>query len=90
MVTRPASPVRLSPVRAGVTAGKAGVAMDNMSTAEAVPQAGHLSNDQVDEGIDQLVEHLQVLVFFEAAKTLPGHVRKKEERIRSQNKIQNM
>lgn len=42
-----------------------------MGAAEAVPQTGYLGDDQVNEAINQLVEHLQVLVLFEAAQTLP-------------------
>lgn len=41
-----------------------------LRAAEAVSQAADLSNDQVDEGVDQLIEDLQVLVFLEAAETL--------------------
>lgn len=46
-----------------------GVVLD---PTEAVSQAADLSDDQVDEGVDQLVEDLQVLVLFEAAETLSG------------------
>lgn len=42
-----------------------------LDTAEAVSQAADLNDDQVDEGVDQLVEDLQVLVLLEAAETLP-------------------
>lgn len=41
-----------------------------LDAAEAVPQAADLGDDQVDEGVDQLVEDLQVLVLLEAAETL--------------------
>ena len=43
-----------------------------LDAAEAVSQAADLGDDQVDEGVDQLVEDLQVLVLLEAAETLPG------------------
>lgn len=43
-----------------------------LDAAEAVSQAADLSDDQVDEGVDQLVEDLQVFVLFEAAETLSG------------------
>ena len=43
-----------------------------LDAAEAVSQAADLSDDQVDEGVDQLVEDLQVFVLFEAAQTLSG------------------
>lgn len=46
-----------------------GVVLD---AAEAVSQAADLGDDQVNEGVDQLVEDLQVLVLLEAAETLPG------------------
>ena len=41
-----------------------------LGAAEAVSQAADLSDDQVDEGVDQLIEDLQVLVLLEAAETL--------------------
>lgn len=44
-----------------------GVVLD---AAEAVSQAADLSDDQVDEGVDQLIKDLQVLVLLEAAETL--------------------
>lgn len=46
-----------------------GVVLD---AAEAVSQAADLGDDQVNEGVDQLVENLQVLVLLEAAETLPA------------------
>lgn len=45
-----------------------GVVLD---AAETVSQAADLSDDQVDEGVDQLIKDLQVLVLLEAAETLP-------------------
>jgi len=44
--------------------------------AEALPEAADLGDHQGDEGIHQLVEHLQLLVLLEAAQTLPGGGRK--------------
>lgn len=44
-----------------------GVVLD---AAEAVSQAANLSDDQVDEGVNQLIEDLKVLVLLEAAETL--------------------
>lgn len=41
-----------------------------LHAAEAVSQAADLSDDQVDEGVDQLIKDLQVLVLLEAAETL--------------------
>lgn len=48
-----------------------------LRAAEAISQAVDLGNDQVDEGIDQLVEDLQVFVFFEAAETLSEDTNRK-------------
>lgn len=44
-----------------------------MATAKAVPKVGYLGDDQVNEGINQLAEHLEVLVFFKTAQTLPAN-----------------
>lgn len=49
-----------------------GVVLD---AAEAVSQAADLSDDQVDEGVDQLIKDLQVLVLLEAAETLSGETK---------------
>lgn len=48
-----------------------------MGGAEAVPQAADLGDDQVDEGVDQLVEDLQMFVLFEAAETLSEDTKSK-------------
>lgn len=43
-----------------------------LRAAEAISQAADLSDDQVDECVDQLIEDLQVFVLLEAAETLSG------------------
>lgn len=48
-----------------------------LRAAEAISQAADLGNDQVDEGVDQLVEDLQVFVLFEAAETLSEDTNRK-------------
>lgn len=48
-----------------------------LRAAEAISQAADLGNDQVDKGIDQLVEDLQVFVLFEAAETLSEDTNRK-------------
>lgn len=61
-----------------------GVVLD---AAEAVSQAADLSDDQVDEGVDQLIKDLQVLVLLEAAETLSeDKTQKKQETLKSQSK----
>lgn len=44
-----------------------------LGTAKLVSQAVDLSDDQVYEGVHQLIKNLQMLVLFEAAQTLPGN-----------------
>ena len=51
-----------------------------LDAAEAVSQAADLGDDQVDEGVDQLVEDLQVLVLLEAAETLSGDTTEKKQK----------
>lgn len=61
-----------------------GVVLD---AAETVSQAADLSDDQVDEGVDQLIKDLQVLVLLEAAETLSEDTtQKKQEALKRQAK----
>ncbi len=43
-----------------------------LDAAETVSKAADLSDDQVNEGVDQLIEDFKVLVLLEAAETLSG------------------
>lgn len=54
-----------------------GVVLD---AAETVSQVADLSDNQVDEGIDQLIEDLQVLVLLEAAETLSEDTTQKKQK----------
>lgn len=51
------------------------------NAAEAVSQAADLSDDQVDEGVDQLIKDLQVLVLLEAAETLSDDTTEKKQEV---------
>lgn len=51
-----------------------------LDAAEAVSQAADLGDDQVDEGVDQLVKDLQVFVLLEAAETLSGDATEKKQK----------
>ncbi len=49
-----------------------------LDAAETVSKAADLSDDQVNEGVDQLIEDFKVLVLLEAAETLSGDTTQKQ------------
>lgn len=61
-----------------------------LGAAEAVSQAADLSDDQVDEGVDQLIEDLQVLILLEAAETLSEDTMQEEALKRKSTWLQSL
>ncbi|MEQ2173960.1 hypothetical protein GOODEAATRI_002926, partial [Goodea atripinnis] len=68
-----------SPVRPGLfSPRRRPFVREVLGTAKLVSQVVDLSDDQVNEGVNQLIKDLQMLVLLEAAQTLPANTTDEE------------